>query len=88
MADPAREVLISLCERALAGEVTLDDFERAWPEPVQDPDLAPLRETLEDGIEHVPGHLLRRGVNLRVWRRSPEFAQINSFLQHLRSSEG
>lgn len=87
MPDPDRELLISLCERVLTGEMTLDEFDRAWPEPVENPALGPLRDALEDGIEHTPGFLFRRGVNIPVWHRSPEYAEIMSHLRRLREPE-
>jgi hypothetical protein len=85
--DPKRDVLISLCERVLSAQMTLDQFERAWPEPVENAALAPLRETLEDAIEHTPGHLFRRDVNVRAWERSPEYADIVSHLERLRAAK-
>jgi hypothetical protein len=84
--DPNRDVLISLCERALRADVTLDDLERAWPEPVENSALRPLREALEDGIEHTPGYFLRRRVNVRRWKSSPEYADIVSHLRRLRDA--
>jgi hypothetical protein len=58
--DPDRDVLISLCERVLSAEMTLDELQRAWPDRVESPALGPLREALEDGIEHTPGESFRR----------------------------
>ena len=87
MPDPNRDVLISLCERALRADMTLDELERAWPEPVQNGALRPLREALEDGIEHTPGYFLRRGVNVRAWQRSPEYADILHHLERLRDAK-
>jgi hypothetical protein len=87
MPDPERAALISLCERALSAEMTLEELQRAWPEPVENPSLAPLREALEDGIEHTPSFLYRRGVNMRAWRRSPEYDDIESYVQQLRDAE-
>jgi hypothetical protein len=85
--DPKRDVLISLCERVLSAQMTLDEFERTWPEPVENACLVPLREALEDGIEHTPGYLIRRGVNIRAWQRSPEYADIVSHLRQLREAK-
>jgi hypothetical protein len=84
--DPKRDVLISLCERVLSAQMTLEEFERTWPEPVENAPLAPLREALEDGIEHTPGYLFRRGVNIQAWQRSPEYADIVSHLRQLREA--
>ena len=66
--------------------MTLDEFERAWPEPVENAGLAPLREALEDGIEHTPSHPFRRDVNVQAWQRSPEYADIVSHLRQLREA--
>jgi hypothetical protein len=85
--DPTRDLLISLCERVLDAEMMLDEFEQAWPEPVENPALAPLREALQDGIEHTPGHIFRPSVNIRAWQRSPEYADIASHLRRLRENE-
>jgi hypothetical protein len=74
VADPERHVLISLCQQVLAGQLWLDDLDRAWPEPVDNPALAPLREALEDAVEHTPGYWYHPGVNIRAWRRSPQYA--------------
>jgi hypothetical protein len=85
--DPKHDVLISLCERVLSAQMTLDEFERAWPEPVETAALAPLREALAEGIEHTPGYFLRRGVNIRAWQRSPEYADLVSHLRRFREAK-
>jgi hypothetical protein len=84
--DPDRDVLISLCERVLSAEMTLDELQRAWPDPVESPALAPLREALEDGIEHTPGDSFR-GVHNRRWQQMPEYDDIGSYLQRLREAK-
>jgi hypothetical protein len=87
MPDPPKKVLISLCERALAGDIWLDELERIWPEPAEDPNLASLGEALEDAITHTPGYLLRRGINVRAGERSPEYADVEAHLDIPRSEE-
>jgi hypothetical protein len=87
VSDPGRDVLISICERVLSAQLTLDEFERAWPEPAEDPSLAPLRAALEDGIEHTPGYWFRPGVDMRAWQRSPEYGEIESYLRSLRQAQ-
>ena len=73
-----------MCERALAGEISLDEFWETWPEPANDPALAPAREALEEGITHTPSHLWRRGVDHKAWRRSPEFGDLEAQLHRLK----
>jgi hypothetical protein len=86
VADPDRDGLISLCEQVLSAEITLDDLQRAWPDPVENPSLARLREALEDGIEHTPGYWFRPGVNKRRWQKTPEYGDIGFYLQRLREA--
>jgi hypothetical protein len=81
---PPRTEIISTCERALAGEISLDEFWETWPEPATDPALAPAREALEDGITHTPSHLLRRGVDIKAWRRSSEYSELETELRRLK----
>jgi hypothetical protein len=85
--DPLPAVLVSLCERALAGTIGLEELEQAWPEPVEDAALAPLREALEEGLTHTPGHLGRREVNLRAWQQMPEYGDIEFYLRRLREAQ-
>ena len=85
MADPVLVVLVSLCERALAGTLGLEELAEAWPEPVEDAALAPVREALEDGITHTPGEL--GTVNLRAWQQMPEYNDIEFYLGRLREAE-
>lgn len=80
-------MLISLCERVLSARLTLDEFHGSWPEPVENPALAPLREALKTGIEHTPGYWFRRGVDMRGWQSSPEYGDIESYLQRLREAK-
>jgi hypothetical protein len=84
LSDPARDVLVSLCERALAGALRMEDLDEAWPDPVEDSALVPLREALEDGLEHTPGHWRKPGVNLKAWQQTPEYDDIQFYLQRLR----
>jgi predicted nucleic acid-binding protein len=83
VADPPLEVLIALCERALAGELAFEELDRAWP-AVEDLNLAPVREVLEDGIEHTPRYWFSPGVNHRAWREMPEYHDIELVLERLR----
>jgi hypothetical protein len=83
--DPALIVLVSLCERALAGTLGLPELEEAWPEPVKDAALAPVREALEDAIMHTPGEM--GTVNLRAWQQMPEYDDIEFYLRRLREAE-
>ena len=79
MPDPSRDALISLCERVLSAEITLDELERAWPEPVESAGLASLRETLEDAIEHTPA-------DPRPGRTPPEYDDVRFYLGRLREA--
>ena len=85
MPDPALVVLVSLCERALAGTLGLHELAEAWPEPVEDAALAPVREALEDGIAHTPGEIGL--VNLRAWQQMPEYDDIEFYLGRLREAD-
>lgn len=87
MADPAPAALISMCERALAGEISLDELDELWPLPVESDALVPFREALEDGIEHTSGYRTRPGLNLTAWQRMPEFSDIEFYLGRLREDQ-
>jgi hypothetical protein len=84
--DPPREQLISMCERALAGNISLDEFWETWPEETSDPALAPIREALEEGIAHTPSRLFRGGVDTRAWRRSPEYSGLETALRRVKKT--
>jgi hypothetical protein len=84
LADPAWNVLASLCERALARTLEMEGLEKAWPEPVEDSALVPLREALEYGVEHTPRYRGKPGVNLKAWQRMLESDDIHFYLRGLR----
>jgi hypothetical protein len=84
VSDPRAGVLISLCERALAGALALEQLVDAWPEPVENAALLPLRRALEDGVAHTPGHWPRPGVDVRAWQEMPEYGDIEFYLRRLR----
>ena len=77
MPDPAPATLASLCERAIARDLDRQALDAAWPEPVTDPALIPLRDALADGIEHTP-------IDGEAWRHMPDYADIQFYLAQLR----
>jgi hypothetical protein len=82
--DSDRRSLILLCERALAGEIGLGELSQAWPLPVENGALVPLREVLEDGIVHTPVDRSRAGVDLEALEQMPEFSDIEPYLRLLK----
>jgi hypothetical protein len=71
-------------ERALAGEMGFEELSQAWPLPVENGALVPLREALEDGIGHTPVDRSRAGVDLEAWDQMPEFSDIEFYLRRLK----
>lgn len=86
VSDPERDALISLCERVLSAEMTVDELQRDWPGPVENPALVSLREALEDGIEHTPVDSTG-GLHERRWQQTPEYDDIAFYLQRLREAK-
>ena len=58
MAGPADGALIGLCERVLAATMEPEELQREWPDEPSDPELAELRATLLDAIEHRLGDVV------------------------------
>lgn len=72
----AKEVR-DICLEVLSGTTDLEDLYNLWPEEAsQDPFLLVIFEDLEEGVEHIPGRLARREVNLRMWRASSWYSTI------------
>ena len=79
-----KQLAINLIERALAGDITLDEFYNLWPEPPKDEYLAQVREDIEFGIEHTPGFWTKPGVNPKKWQQEPEYAELENHLSKLK----
>ncbi|HEX8067898.1 MAG TPA: hypothetical protein VF520_15365 [Thermoleophilaceae bacterium] len=68
-----RRELREACDAALAAAVQLDDFYARWGSLAEGSSKFEevVFDDLVDGIEHVPGHWLRRGVNWTAWSDEP-----------------
>jgi hypothetical protein len=66
-----RPPVIDLCERALRGELSLEDLQQLWPaEAMDDTFLAQVYTDIEDGVEHLPGFAFRAGIDRQAWLKS------------------
>lgn len=68
----------SLCQKALDGILTLNDFHKMWPEKGANlnPFFKQIYEDIEDGIEHTPGFFFKHGINYKSWNKSDMYFTI------------
>lgn len=83
-----RAILLALCELALRGELSLDQYHAAIPESFPDGFLQEIAEDIEDGVEHAPGRWLRGGVDITRWIDSHEYLTLYLDRLLLRSTCG
>jgi hypothetical protein len=75
--EDIHRALEQLCHRALRGELGLDEFHASWPrETLEDPFFQQLFDDVEDGVEHLPGHLFTGRTDFRAWTGSYEYRLI------------
>jgi hypothetical protein len=58
--------------RALAGNFSIEDFHKSWPDS-DDPLLGAIADETEDTVEHAPGGWLTRGVNKKQFQKSSDY---------------
>jgi hypothetical protein len=84
------EVVRVLCKNALDATLKLRDLFRLWPKEANtDPFYRQVYEDLEDGVEHTPGFLLRKGIDHRSWLESDMYLTLyidSVLLSYKRSS--
>lgn len=68
----------SLCEKALEGMLTLNNFQEMWPEKKtpMNPFFRQIYEDIENGIEHTPGFFFKRGTDYKSWHKSDMYFTI------------
>jgi hypothetical protein len=72
-----RDVIQRICERALIGEIGLEEFHSSWPvEANEDPFYQQLFDDVEDGVEHLPGNPFTGRTNYKLWYSSYEYLLI------------
>jgi hypothetical protein len=78
--DDIRKLLIELCELVLAGKINFEDFYSKShvfnAGLVDDIFYKEVFSDLEDGVQHAPGHLFKKGINAERWRESNEYSII------------
>jgi hypothetical protein len=85
--DELKEVIAKICEDALQGRITLDDFYGRWP--VEADQFEPLRvifKDLEDGITHTPGMIFSKEIDMMAWEKSDSYKKIDRHLLDLKNS--
>lgn len=63
-----RGTLVDLCNKALEGNVTLDEFRAIWPSEIPKTNfVSELYDDLEEGITHFPSHLFSGKKDFELW---------------------
>lgn len=63
--------VFDLCQQAVKGVLTLDDFHRMWPQDARaNLFLQQVFEDIQDGVEHFPGFWLSGKPDIQSWLRS------------------
>lgn len=80
MKENRQELLIliqGVCEKAKEGTLKLDIFYDQWPkEANSNPLFKQIYEDIEDAIEHTPGFLFRKGIDLKSWYASDMYLTL------------
>ncbi len=71
-----RSVFLEISERAMHGEMTIDEFWKLVPRTGLDPFLEKVAEDLADAIEHTPGKWFGGGIDWDVWYTSEGYLTI------------
>lgn len=81
-----RNPLIILCEQALHGDLSIEDFFSYWPKDIsQTAFVNELFNDLEECIEHFPAHAMNGEKNFEYWSTSYIKHKINVNSQLLAS---
>lgn len=69
--EESLSIVRDLCSDALDGKITLEEFYRRWPKKTDTSQLfCQIYDDIEEGIQHAPGYILKKGINYEAWRRS------------------
>ena len=72
-----KETILRICDEALEGRITLDEFYDRWPCGTDSQsEFRTVFLDLEDGITHSPGKFFSKGVDMPEWERSGAFWKI------------
>lgn len=62
----------------LDGELSLEALQREWPTGAEtDTFFQQVFDDLLDGVEHAPGHWLRKGLHVERWKQSWSYSVIS-----------
>ncbi len=76
LSDELRSQLLSLCQAALRGALTLEDLHDTLQPHVCTALVQYVYADIEDAVEHLPGHWLTGAPLLEEFMRSPEHFQL------------
>ncbi len=75
--DPFTAKVFDLCQQAIKGVLTLDDFLRMWPQDARaNLFLQQVFEDIEDGVEHFPGFWFSGKPDIQSWLRSEMYLTL------------
>jgi hypothetical protein len=61
-------IVKELCEKSMEGTLKVDELIDMWPvEANSKPFLKIVYEDIEDGVEHIPGFFLKKGIDFKSW---------------------
>jgi hypothetical protein len=75
--DKRRAQIAVLCDKAIEGELLIEDLCRQWPKELDESRLASMiYEDIEDGVEHFPGKLFCGKPVYKNWKSSDSFVKL------------
>src|SRR6266496_3673142 len=82
-------VVRGICERALHGQITLNELYEKWPRGAQgEPVVEPVYRDVEDGVEHFPARLVTAEPDYEFWHASELYRALlldHYLLRHARN---
>jgi len=70
-------LVLNLCQMAIKGELKIGDLSRLWPKEANNVCfLLSIYEDVENGVEHIPGFLFKKGIDLVSWQQSDMYMAL------------
>ena len=74
----ARSELLSICDQAIEGKLSLKGFYSIWPGDIEQSEfLSCLYQDIEEGVQHFPGHWLTGAPDYKMWMHSEFFRKLS-----------
>ena len=76
MREKLYKTVREICNQALEGKLSIEEFFKIWPQEDSDVFLKVVFEDVEDAVEHLPSSFITKKVDWNGWKKTDTYKNL------------